>query len=753
LSVVLLALAGLLAIAAIVAWRGQSAWPLSGFGWKGTEKAGWIAGILGAVLALASFVFDRLDASRERMPSAPQADRLVQVGRVPQQASWFQDRRTGVELARVAKAGRTAVPTQVLSGMGGVGKTQLAAQFARRLASSGELDVLVWVNASSRDAIVAAYAEAARAVKVAEPDVGRKAAAGRMLGWLERTDQRWLIVLDNLDSPAHAGGWWPPNTANGRTVATTRRRDAVLQSDARTVVTVDLFTPDEAVDYLTRAIGKPAARADLKPLAEDLGYLPLAVAQAAAFIRDRGWDCTRYRERLADRRHRLAELLPHRDALPDDHRATVAATWSLSIAAADDTAPRGLARPTLTIAAVLDPNTIPIGLFITAPARTYLNRQRDADAGPVDEGAVHDALHNLHRLTLITRDDDTRSIRVHALVQRASRDNLSVEQLTTAAQAAADALLAIWPDIERNPGYGQILRANATALYHNTGKTLLAGGVHPVLMRNAESRGESGDPAGAIIAYDDLLTDCLTTFGPRHADTLGIRSHLINWRGEAGDAAGAATAYEQLLTDYTAALGPNHLDTLTARRYYARWRGEAGDAAGAATALEQLLTDGLRILDRDHFEVFGTGVELARWRGEAGDAAGAATALEQLLQDCLRFFGPDHPNALITRDYLANWRGEAGDAAGAVTAYEQLFTDSLKVLGPEHPDTLSTRDFLARWRGKAGDPVGAVTAYEQLLTDCLRVLGPEHPQTMTARKHLANWIAQAPTAAKTASSE
>lgn len=142
--------------------------------------------------------------------------------------------------------------------------------------------------------------------------------------------------------PADASGWWPPDNPNGRTIATTRRRDAVLHTDGRALVTVDLFTAGESIGYLTRAIGERTPRTDVELLAEDLGHLPIAVAQAAAFIRDRGLDCAIYRQRLTDRKHRLTDLLPHDDALPDDHRTTVVATWSLSIEAANDAAPRGL---------------------------------------------------------------------------------------------------------------------------------------------------------------------------------------------------------------------------------------------------------------------------------------------------------------------------------------------------------------------------------------------------------------------------
>ncbi|MET7402030.1 tetratricopeptide repeat protein [Dactylosporangium sp. NPDC005572] len=707
-GIVLAVVAVLFAGVAILVWWWPSGWAVPRLGWKGTEQAGWIAGIASGVLSLISTIA----AVAAFFPRAVPTQRpgrlvgLVQVGRVPPPAAWLQDRSTRIDLARAARAGRTAVLTQVLSGMGGVGKTQLAAQFARQLAASGELDVLVWVTAAGQDAIVAGYAEAARALHLADANTDPQTAAERFTGWLERTDQRWLIVLDNLDTPADATGWWAPANRNGRAVVTTRRRDAVLHTDHRTMIDVGLFTPGEAVAYLSHAIGTPAEPDEVAGLAADLGYLPLAMAQAAAFIRDRGIDCATYRRRLADQRERLADLTPAEDALPDDHRSTVAATWALSLDAADTSPPRGLARPLLDIAALLDPNGIPAALFTTSAVREHLSHilaDTAAAAGPgIGVQPVTDALHNLHRLNLITHDHTTGTVRIHALIQRATRDQLHPDQLGALAHATADALAGTWPEVER-AAYAQTLHANTTALRDNTGDHLLTPDAHEVLFTAASSLGDAGLVQRAITVFQDLHEDCLRVLGPDHPGTLATRHNLAWWRGEAGDPAGAATTFEQLLTDYLRVLGPDHPGTLATRYHLARWRGEAGDHADAATTFEQLLTDQLRVLGPDHPGTLATRRNLARWRGEAGDHADAATALDQLLTDYLRVLGPDHPGTLATRNNLARWRGEAGDPAGAATALDQLLTDYLRVLGPDHPDTLATRNNLASWRGEAGN--------------------------------------------------
>ncbi|MDG4764329.1 tetratricopeptide repeat protein [Solwaraspora sp. WMMD406] len=648
-----------------------------------------------------------------------------------------------MDLARAATAGRTAVLTQVLSGMGGVGKTQLAAEFARRLDRDREVDVLVWVTASSRDAIVARYADAARVVGAAVAGDGDgEAAASRFVSWLERTSKRWLVVLDNLDSPGDAADWWPPNNRRGRTVVTTRRRDPVLHTDGRVLVDVDVFSADNAVDYLDGAIGTSGDQDDdLTALAAELGYLPLALAQAAAFIRDRGIDPVGYRTRLADRRKRLADLVPPDDALPDGHRATVAVTWSLSIDVADSHPPAGLARHVLNLAAVLDPNGIPEAVFTAGPAVEYLADRSGRNDLAVDE--VRDALRNLHRLSLLTHDPQAGVVRVHAMVQRVTCDALDSVHLAAVARNVADALLASWPAIDRGHGATQSLRANSSALRMASGDALLRPGVHSLLFQAINSLGNTGQVESAVAAFAELLTDSLRVLGPDHPDTLTTRSNVAGWRGRAGDAAGAVTTFEELLTDSLRVLGPDHPDTLTTRNNLAGWRGRAGDAAGAVTTFEELLNDSLRVLGPNHPDTLTTRNNVAGWRGESGDAAGAVTTFEELLNDSLRVLGPDHPDTLRARNNLAGWRGRAGDAAGAVTTFEKLLNDSLRVLGPNHPDTLTTRNNLAGWRGRAGDVAGAASAFAELLNDSLRVLGPDHPDTLRARNNLAGWRGRA----------
>ncbi|WP_245950047.1 tetratricopeptide repeat protein [Saccharothrix carnea] len=685
-------------------------------------------------------------------------------------------------------AARVPAATAVLHGLGGVGKTQIAARHARRVWLDPSVDVAVWITATSRDAVVTGYADTARRLLLVGNDAEPERAAGALLEWLAATDRRWLIVLDDFTRPADLRDLWPSHDRTGQLLVTTRHQDAAVARRDWEMIEVGVFDPAESSAYLRERLPDVVADEEIEQLsrlAEDLGHLPVALAQAAAFIADKPLlSPTAYRARLADRRRLLAEVMPDEQSLPVGHRATVAATWSLSIDLADELRPAGLARPLLEIAALLDPAGIPTDVLTGQAVCGYL---ADRVGRPVDDEAAGDALGCLKQLSLITLDltQPARAVRIHALVQWATRDAVPADRMPELAWTAGDALMQVWPETERDQTTAAGLRSNATTLWSNSegylldpnpetgahavlfgiGRSLGRTGLtaqavdhfhrlHTILHRHlgpdhpdtratrgnlARWRGEAGDPAGAAQALVELLTDRLRVLGPDHPVTLTTRGNLARWRGEAGDPAGAAQALVELLTDHLRVLGPDHPATLTTRHNLAYWRGEAGDPAGAAQALVELLTDRLRVLGPDHPDTLTTRSNLARWRGRAGDPAGAAQALVELLTDHLRVLGPDHPDTLTTRNNLAYWQSEAGDPAGAAQAFAELLTDRLRVLGPDHPDTLTTRSNLARWRGRAGDPAGAAQAFAELLTDRLRVLGPDHPATLTTRHNLARW--------------
>ncbi|WP_316756255.1 tetratricopeptide repeat protein [Streptomyces herbicida] len=672
-----------------------------------------------------------------------------QIGVLPRQADCFQDRSAVAQLEQVMASGGTAVLCQVLSGMGGVGKTQLAAHHARFRWQSGNLDLLLWITAATRTAILSAYTQAAAEILGADPTDPERAARS-FLAWLEpnpdRPGRRWMIVLDDLADPADLRGLWPPASPLGRTLISTRRRDAALTGPGRHLVSVGLFTPDESAAYLTTTLAAHEREepADLlAALAADLGHLPLALSQAAAYLIDADLDCAAYRTLLADR----ARTLTDPSALPDDQLESVAAAWSLSIDRVDRLPPAGLARPLLQLAAVLDPNGIPAPVLYNSPALEYLTEHRAHAIGQAqpDQVTTEDAarvLRTLHRLSLIdhTPRSPHHAVRVHQLIQRTARDALGAQHHHRLAQAAADALIAAWPDIERDTALAQALRANADALARYAEDALYQdSGVHPLLFRAGVSLGDTGQAEAAAHHFQRMVEMTQDRLGREHPDCLDSRENLAYWRGETGDEAGAAIAYRELLTDRERLLGPDHPETLSARVGVLFYPGRAGDWSDALSAARQQLADHERILGLDHPATLNVRNVIANFQGNAGDAAGAAAAFEPLLQDFQRVVGTDDSYTLSIQRQLFFWRGMAGDPADAASAFEPLLHTMRRTLGADHSQVRMTLNHLAYFRGKAGDEAGAATAYQELAADCERVLGPEHPDTLAAKSGFAAW--------------
>jgi len=627
---------------------------------------------------------------------------------------------------------------------------------------------------------VARYAEAAADITgVEDPDTVQ--AAERFLAWLAGTSRRWLIMLDDLADPADLTGLWPPTTPAGRTVVTTRRRDAALLA-GRQLIDVSVFTPAEAARYLRDKLGEQQRSADVDALAADLGCLPLALAQAAAYIVDRGLDCASYRRRLADQRRQLPELAP--EVLPDEHRASVAAAWAISINMADQLPPKGAARPLLQVAAMLDPNSIPLALFNTEAAIDYCARRVGTSLGADD---TLDAVRLLHRFSLATIDDTTGAMRVHALVQRAVREDTDQAQQRVVATAAADALLQVHTAGEREYTRAQMLWSNAAALRAAAGNLLVDPftGVHPVLIYAGHILGNTGQGSAALQYLRELHATVTPTLGADHPDVVVIRTWVAYWTGHSGHWAEARDAYQELLPDAVRILGPVNPETFEIREGLAWWQGMTGDPHGAVDALKDLLADRLRTSGPDDLGTFRTRTALGRCLGQADDPLGAVAELTELLAIQMRILGPDNVYTLVTRNNIARYRGEAGDIAGALagtqdvvkartrvlgpdhphtlasregvalwqwkagardialTALQALLTDRIRVLGADHHHTLSTRQKLARWQGEAGDAVSALLAFQKLLADQARVLGSDHPDTLTTRAELACWQRQA----------
>ncbi|WP_268246644.1 NB-ARC domain-containing protein, partial [Streptomyces gelaticus] len=488
------------------------------------------------------------------------------VGTMPVLASAFQPReqlRQAVDEARgdgrsvvlASDAGRgersrfgTGTSVQVMSGGGGVGKSQLAAAYAREAVEDG-VDLVVWVSANDIQQVLTAYAQAALLVQApGRTGTDLEADARSFVGWLAATDRQWLVVLDDVTDPDAIEPWWPDSQrGSGWALATTRLKDPRLTGGGRARIDVDIYTPAEALGYLTARLAhdRKAHLADHQApdLAEALGYLPLALGHAAAYMLRENVSCSTYLERFTNRATRLDELLPHwADA--ERYGRQVTTTLLLALDATDQDPHGPLARTALRIAALLDPAGQPAALWTTTAFLTYLTQQQPATPArrtlaprrwrrsvvrTVTGDEAGAALRLLDRYGLITYDsaDNLRAVRIHALTARAVRETIPQDQQPTTAVTAADALVEIWPAPDHTQReLAGALPTNTHSLTTHAGDSLWASDTHLVLFRAGVSLLNAHLHSAASSYWEHLVFDCGRLLGSEHPHTLTTRTNL-----------------------------------------------------------------------------------------------------------------------------------------------------------------------------------------------------------------------------------
>src|SRR6516162_3790334 len=540
-------------------------------------------------------------------------------GVIPQLAdSYIPRHETGLGLAATLAPGDTAVliPSdeagRSLGGLGGTGKTQLALAVAHALWDRRALDLVVWLCPSTRDAVITAYAQAMRDIGEAAHGEPAERAAERFLDWLAEARRPWLVILDDLADAAALEGLWP-HGPRGRVIVTSRRPDTAVRAYRPRAVEVGPFSPREALAYLsTKLHNDPDQWIGALDLASDLGYLPIALAQAATLMADTGLDCRQYRVRIADRMRHLVGTPA--GAYP----SIVASTWAVATEYAEQIPPAGLARPALALVAMLDPNGTPGAVLTSQAACAYLTRYRRG--APVDDLQARAVLYNLARAGLVSIDTTSaaRTVRIHSLVQATVQQNLTAAEGDEAARAAAEALLQVWPRSDVPPLYEQALRDCTMRLHEAAGRLLWVPECHPLLLRAGRSLEMSGLTGPAIAYWQSLLAVSEAELGPGHAHTLLTRDRLGAAHEAAGRPDAAVEVYQAALDERQRLLGAAHPDTVAARANLARAYREAGRAQEAVSLAERVLAESEKGRGARHPDTMAAREDLGEAYREAG---------------------------------------------------------------------------------------------------------------------------------------
>jgi tetratricopeptide (TPR) repeat protein len=607
------------------------------------------------------------------------------------------------------------------------GKTQLAVAFAESLWQSGGVDLLVWIEATSRAAVLSGYAAATAAVTGRDQVSSCESVAAQFLSWLGETSRRWLVVLDDLADPANLDGLWPAGPA-GRVLVTSA--DAAAVPSGMRAVPVGPFSQREAISYLSgRLSADPDKRQGVIELAPDLDLEPVALVQASAVIANSPLSCRDYRAHFTRRREQLTEP-------PSARPPAAAVTWMFSFGLVGQLAAGASAQLLLALAALLDGHGIPQTVFAAPAADDFV-----AGGGGVAASSerARAALAVLEQAGLLTVEPVTAPpvVRISPVLQAALRAAMPEGMPDQVAKSAADALLQAWPEQEL-PGWPATgLRSCAATLRQITGNLLWDGGCHPLLVRAGDSLDHARLTGPAVDHWRDLATTSGRLLGDGHPDTMLASQRLADAYLAAGRADEAIPWFQWELDTLTATLGPDHRDVIEARRRLGHALVAALQLPAAITVLERAVAQFGRAYGPGHAGTLGTRDELAAAYLTAGNYPDAMTLYRQTLADRERAQGARHPQTMTTRHGLADCYLASGRAKEAVAAYKRVVADRERALGPEHLDTLTARNNLGAAYQQTGKTAAAALACQQAWAGFERVLGPRHPDTLRSRAGLA----------------
>jgi hypothetical protein len=625
--------------------------------------------------------------------------------------------------ARLAAPAGQGPRIAALCGLGGIGKTSVAVEYAHR--NLGHAAV-VWQFAAEDPAVLAAgFGELAAQLGAGEQGDLRDPVA-TVHAVLAGLATGWLLIFDNAPDMAAVRAFLPP-AGHGQVLITSQNPNWPGQG-----LDVPVLGTDVAAAFLSDRTGDRDPKS-AAALAGELSGLPLALEQAAAYAHATGDSIAGY---LALFRQRRPDMLSRGE--PTGYRKTVATTWGLAFEVLQQASPGAVGL--LRLAAFCAPQAIPLRLLLQSRPglADQLGRQVAPALMPLVEDALafRDAIAALRRYSLVTVAKD-HLISVHRLVQAVTIDQMPAglaAEWRHASEVVIAGALAADPKLPGNwPGFSALLPHAQTAVSPHS----------PGLARVAEYLGRSGSYSAARDLYHKVADAQVSELGAADPETLTTRNGLARWTGQTGDKAGARDMLIELLPVETSVLGPEHPQTLETRSSVARWTGEAGDSAAARDLFAGLLDDEERVLGPEDPETLDTRSALARWTGTAGDPAAARDLFAAALPAEELVLGREHPQTLDTRTCIAQWTGRAGDPASARDMFADLLPVIEQVLGSEHPRALAYRHSFAYWTGQAGDPATARDIFAELLAVDERVLGAEHRQTLATKASLARAARQA----------
>jgi tetratricopeptide (TPR) repeat protein/transcriptional regulator with XRE-family HTH domain len=670
---------------------------------------------------------------------------------------------------------------QAISGLGGIGKTQVVLEYAYR--HTQDYQAVFWARADSRDTLVAGFLEIARTMKLPEREERDQVImVAAVKGWLSQ-HAGWLLILDNVDELTLLPEFLP-TPVRGHILLTTRAQALGRLANR---IEVHALSQDEAALLVLRRAGLLAIDAPLQQaeqadrqvaeeLSRQLGGLPLALDQAGAYLEETGCSLHHYLDLYKS--HRVG-LLHRRGGLVLDHPDSVASTLLLSFASVERLS--ALAADVLRVCSLLHPDAIPEELFLQGAAHLG-SALATIETDPL---AFNNALAVIQGYSLLKRSSRDQTLSMHRVVQAVLADAMTKQERDQWTERSVAALNTVFPEV-RHQVWGQweqcgrlvphvLTVAAATATQNNlelaslltkTADYLLQraqyqqaeslyqralsireqilGNEHPLvafpLYGLADIYQEQGQYEQAEPLYQRALRLWEQAFGQEYAVIPALLNNLAVLYVYQGRYEQAEPLLQRALSLDEQAFGQEHSKIPARLNNLAFVYCEQGRYEQAEPLLQRALSLDEQAFGQEHPEVAYSLNNLAELYREQGRYVQAEPLYQRALHIRERTLGSEHPLVAHPLNGLANLYREQGCYGQAELLYQHALGIRQQRLGNQHPETAETLHDFARLYELRNQPDQALVLYQQALAIREQRLGPAHTRTLDTRKCYAHLL-------------